>query len=654
MPEPSTPAAIRPWCVTLDDAVRVSAPTGADVTPRSRKARALIAYLACKTDGIATRSELIGLLWGDRGRDQARASLRQCLFELRTDIADLVEAEGESIRLTATVAFRPAVVQPLHDLDHIDPAFDGWLAAHRDAQATLSPLVNLRKSFGRAPLGLLAAVALAAVIAVAGLTAWSLRHRTAPQPAVRFVAILPWSVTPARADLRNLADRMVTSISAAMPTSRLAVHILETSNPARARSTDADWVISGEVLGDTRPVALTARIQSSAGVLLWSKRIEDTDSAALAADKLANWTGSVVACAAAGPRDVRRSDDVTALMMDACAKIYSGGGVRSDEDVLQAVRRWVAAAPLDAYAHGVLATSLTFILRGMPAGLQASAIAESEREAKLAISLDPTTGEAYLALGRLARDQRAFAQAENLFLRGLSMEPDHAALPNHLAEILATVGRSDEALVMARRSLARDPTSPVKIATVADLLARTGQPRAAIALIDEAEGRLGRDGPLACTKVFIAMRGDPVAARAAIAQAADAPGCLEPARQAELMDLAKAMERPQGPQAQALVERLAGKAEDEPGDAGRDLEALAALGRTDAALDFAQRHLIEPRVLFAPTTRRLLFSPRFPVVARRQRLWSYWEATGRWPDVCRDATLPWACGRPVKKSSASN
>ena len=67
----------------------VEAPQG-PIRIRSRRARALLGYLLLAPPGGATRERLSGLLWSDRGEEQARASLRQCLLELRKE---LLEAE---------------------------------------------------------------------------------------------------------------------------------------------------------------------------------------------------------------------------------------------------------------------------------------------------------------------------------------------------------------------------------------------------------------------------------------------------------------------------------------------------------------------------------------------------------------------------------
>ena len=54
------------------------------ISVRSRKARALLAYLAMKPDYRARREELATLFWGDNPDALARHSLRQCLISLRT------------------------------------------------------------------------------------------------------------------------------------------------------------------------------------------------------------------------------------------------------------------------------------------------------------------------------------------------------------------------------------------------------------------------------------------------------------------------------------------------------------------------------------------------------------------------------------------
>src|ERR1700688_1484308 len=70
----------------------------------SRKARALLAYLAMQRDYRGTREELATLLWGDGPDQQARHSLRQCLIALRQDLglgSEVLALDREAIWLRA-------------------------------------------------------------------------------------------------------------------------------------------------------------------------------------------------------------------------------------------------------------------------------------------------------------------------------------------------------------------------------------------------------------------------------------------------------------------------------------------------------------------------------------------------------------------------
>jgi TolB-like protein/DNA-binding SARP family transcriptional activator len=124
------------------------------VTPKSRKARALAAYVIL-TGAPVGRERLKGLLWGDRGDEQAAASLRQALYELRDVVAgpapvlvvsrdQVAPGEGVDIdlaelsaltdagELAARIGALAAGAEPLgDDLGGLTPEFDDWLAAER-------------------------------------------------------------------------------------------------------------------------------------------------------------------------------------------------------------------------------------------------------------------------------------------------------------------------------------------------------------------------------------------------------------------------------------------------------------------------------------------------------------------------------------------
>ena len=124
----------------------------------SRKSRALIAYLALRRGEAVPRETLVGLLWGERGEEQARASLRQALSALRKALGEAAAAalvaSNETVRLAVEglwvdveVLERLGDSSPLEDLEAAvalyrgellegfaleEPAFDQWLAAERE------------------------------------------------------------------------------------------------------------------------------------------------------------------------------------------------------------------------------------------------------------------------------------------------------------------------------------------------------------------------------------------------------------------------------------------------------------------------------------------------------------------------------------------
>lgn len=111
---------------------------GRDVTPRCRKARAIVAYLVSHAGTKISRERLAELLWGDREESHARASLRQALLEIRTACGSpFVEADREHLWIPVD-RVRPVTAEvageaPLFDdLNHVSPEFDAWLTLERN------------------------------------------------------------------------------------------------------------------------------------------------------------------------------------------------------------------------------------------------------------------------------------------------------------------------------------------------------------------------------------------------------------------------------------------------------------------------------------------------------------------------------------------
>lgn len=129
--------------------------TGTERSMRTRKTRALLAYLVVNADKPQPRERLMTLLWGDRSEQQARQSLNDALKSIRRladdGVPGILDSDREQVtfrgaalesdvqRFRALVDDQPAEAAALYDGPFLDglsvpaPAFEEWLVATRSA-----------------------------------------------------------------------------------------------------------------------------------------------------------------------------------------------------------------------------------------------------------------------------------------------------------------------------------------------------------------------------------------------------------------------------------------------------------------------------------------------------------------------------------------
>lgn len=132
---------------------------GREVPLRNRKARAMLAYLAMSVSGQELREKLAGLFWSEFSEQNARATLRQAVHELREALAEVGCTAVIASRLSVGLAPGSYIVD-LHEVfeslarreaddallrqervgeallagfDDLDPSFHVWLTATRHA-----------------------------------------------------------------------------------------------------------------------------------------------------------------------------------------------------------------------------------------------------------------------------------------------------------------------------------------------------------------------------------------------------------------------------------------------------------------------------------------------------------------------------------------
>jgi DNA-binding SARP family transcriptional activator len=89
----------KPIKISLLGGFRACREDGEPVIFSSRKAQALIAYLALEADRPQSREKLASLLWGNTGEERARHNLRQSLAKIRQALGEIVVASGDCLSL---------------------------------------------------------------------------------------------------------------------------------------------------------------------------------------------------------------------------------------------------------------------------------------------------------------------------------------------------------------------------------------------------------------------------------------------------------------------------------------------------------------------------------------------------------------------------
>lgn len=147
----------------------------------------------------------------------------------------------------------------------------------------------------------------------------------------------------------------------------------------------------------------------------------------------------------------------------------------------------VQLAPQFARAWAQLAAARVLLLRFSPApmsgdartSLRSSAIAAAE----IALGIDPHEGAAYAALS-LLQPIGAYAQREDLILRGLRVAPGDATAHGFMSHLLSEVGRLADAVEHARMAHELDPGAPAAANWYATLVGFKGDHALSQSLFD--------------------------------------------------------------------------------------------------------------------------------------------------------------------------
>jgi TolB-like protein len=520
---------------------------GAECLPPRRKAQAIIAYLAAHGGASINRERLAGLLWSERGDQQARASLRQTLLELRpyvTEPARLLVIERYQVHLdvrtlTSDLARIEALArandldglsQALAEkgdrlyggLDGLDPAFDEWLALERRVQQDRL----LALGAAAAARGLQCGVYEAATHLATELQALDETNET--------VAQIGMQADHARGDCSAVGRRY----------RRLCEALKQDLGVTPSRETEtlfrALTGLKGAASVGREPARVTEAVTSPAHIMrpalavlpfvnrsglavddVFADGIVEDIAAALSANR---WMTVVAASAAAtyrkGTRDLRQ------IGRDLAVRYLLEGNVRRVGEDLR-----VTAQLVDADSGDILCTQKFDRPLVQLSALQEDLVSEvathlrhhleraelrpvwyfnnptrsgweaSVAEQRRAVEIAPNDGLAYATLAFSQSQLLHYLSGDNRELeheivdnirRAQALDPDNPLLRARCAGALIGLGRAREALPLAERGVAQAPHDGAAHFILGSALARLGRSDEALAELDAAE-RLAPD-----------------------------------------------------------------------------------------------------------------------------------------------------------------
>lgn len=638
---------------------------GADVRPRGRKARALLAFLALRGSDPLERGRAGALLWSERGDEQASASLRQCLLELRdlsrephpllkvdrhhialdgamleTDL-DQIERFAEAGNAAGLVDLIDGrAMRLLDDLDSIDSAFDEWLANERAVRHEW-----LRRTAMATAERALAAGDVHAAIALAARLAEI-------DPLDESIARLEMNAHAAGAD-RDAVRRRYRRLEATLAAELGTRPHPETTNTF-ARLTGAPAVQSvpepsareddrAEPAGDRAPDRAPPP----------PPRVSRRWMIGAAAAALVGTTGAGALWWRSSSGHVPNSDARRFYDKGMQAQYFALDGTSEQAETY--FRRAAEADPEWADAWGSLAMSYRHMMDGETNVAQWRLVEQTRSAAQRALALDPGNAEALVALALIDSPFRRWAETENRYRSLLARVPAAFVLRGHLGRLLRDVGRFDEASNLARLAAREQPMIPLPAISLITSLWGAGRLHEAESTLDAAFRTWPRHPIMWFTRInFLTFTGRGAAAVAMAEDVEGRPAGVGEAAASHRLLRARAMHTRTPDDIEAASAALLALMNRAPGMQTQAFPFYAALGLADQALAVADSYFFgrgplapaEPRaagpltrwdtsILFMPYVAPLWRDARFGSLLGELGLEEYWRTTGLQPDYRR-------------------
>lgn len=328
----------------------------------------------------------------------------------------------------------------------------------------------------------------------------------------------------------------------------------------------------------------------------------------------------------------------------------------------------VEAAPDYAPGWSALAMAYLASLEFTPIDAQEGVIRRADAAWRRALDLDPADPEGRVVKALMSEVGDDLAAIEKIQLDALAAAPGERGILISRAAFLRSTGQFQEAVVMARRAVEADPSTPRTRSSLGRTLLAAGRIEEADAVLDEAARLWPRNVSVFFTRYWAFLEtGRPRQALALVEDRTLWPAGV-PAEDFEIyrrIAIAFAWRDPAD--IAAALDAVARQVTEGYGYAQNAMLVQAALGDVDAAFRTASAIYLQEGAEIAPTmfsvtqgqyaggrrrASHILFGPltsvmradwRFEPLMQSLGLMDYWRTTGKRPDICAAQEPPPLC-----------
>ena len=414
---------------------------GNEVPLGSKKAKALLAYLAQTPDKTRSREEVLALLWSDRAEAQGRASLRQVLTGLRKQVGDeLLHTDRDNVALNAdAIELEPANGDEFLAGFHVnDPAFEDWLRDERlraeDAQATTTQTIK-------------------------------------PATEKPSIAVLPFQNLSDDPSQQFLSDGITEDIITELNRFQ-SLFVIASASSFAIRENEVDLTVMGQELGVEYLVQGSVRrggqrvrisvqlLDANNSAHLWSDRFDrDLNDIFSLQDEIAatvaNMVSGHVDIASRTRSERKHPKDFNAYELVCRSDWYSYTDFRL-KDIYTLLEKAIELDPDYAEAHAKIANHTAYLVFVQARNL-GDVIDKVKKHATLAAILSPGDAMVHAPLAETYAFLGEHELAAHHLERSLTLNPNAFRVMVHSAEAAALLGDHKAGVDLIEKAMLRDP-----------------------------------------------------------------------------------------------------------------------------------------------------------------------------------------------------